>query len=299
MTNGNGNTNTAMQTTQPTGAMSNIHKLFMDKAESIAQVIPRHLGADRLIKVALNSIAKTPALQKCSASTLLQCLITSAELGLEPGGALGHAYLVPYGQVCTLIIGYRGLIELSRRSGQLADIWAVVVHEKDKFEVVEGVERNIVHKPSLADDPGPVVAVYSVAKLKDGTIHFEWMKKSAVDKIRARSRAGNSGPWQTDYEEMAKKTVVRRNMKYLPMSSEIAKALDADGDTIDGEIVNREISEEMAKQLTAETPTERAKAAVKRKMNIVDVPALPEPEAIPPPGDADAPATVEYNGQPF
>jgi len=278
-------------TQQPTGAMSTISHLLLSRSEAIAQMVPRHLSADRLIKVALNCVARTPTLQQCTPSSLLQCVITSAELGLEPGGALGHAYLVPYKQTCTLIIGYRGLIELMRRSGQLASIRAVVVHAKDIFDVSEGLVQSVTHKPDLSEDPGAMVAVYCVATLKDGSIHFERMTRGAVEKIKNRSRAGNSGPWQTDFDEMAKKTVVRRAAKYLPVSSELARALDVDGDTIDGEVVAREAGEEVAKQLTAETPTQRAKAAVKSRMKIIDAPPLPE-DALSP-TDAGVPGFAE------
>src|SRR5690348_12059314 len=91
-----------------------IKELLESRKGAIAQLLPRHLTADRLIKVALGCVMKTPALQKCTAASLLQSVIVAAELGLEPGGALGHLYLVPYGNTCTPIVGYRGFIELMR-----------------------------------------------------------------------------------------------------------------------------------------------------------------------------------------
>lgn len=261
----------AIQKETTTGTLKT---LLEQRRDSIAQLIPRHLSADRLMKVALNCVGKTPTLQLCSPVSLLQCVITAAELGLEPGGALGHAYLVPFGKVATLIIGYRGFIQLMRNSGQLSSIRAVVVHEKDVFKLREGIEQTIKHEPFLDGEPGPLKYVYCVAKLKDGSVQIEVMTRAQVDGIRARSRSGSSGPWQTDYEEMAKKTVVRRIAKYLPMSAEMEKAIDLDnGDFIEGEVVGGE-----AQAVGSGVTAELAATKTKRKLGIVDVPELPADE---------------------
>lgn len=251
-----------------TGTLKN---LLEARRDSIAQLIPKHLNADRLMKVALNCVGKTPDLQKCSPVSLLQCIITAAELGLEPGGALGHAYLVPFGSTATLIIGYRGFIQLMRNSRQLASIRAVVVHEKDLFKMREGIEQSIKHEPFLDGEPGPLKYVYCVVKLKDGSIQVEVMTRAQVEAIRARARSGNNGPWKTDYEEMAKKTVVRRIAKYVPMSAEVERAFDVDnGDYVDGEVVGGE-----AQAIGAAVGSELAATKTKRKLNIIDVPELP------------------------
>lgn len=278
MSNGNGST--------PGSAITSIKQMLEAKMDTFAQVLPRHLTPDRLVKVALNCIFKTPALQKCSAASLYQSVISAAELGLEPGGALGHAYLVPFGTVCQLIIGYRGFIELARRSGQLAQIEAHVVRECDVFDVEFGLTPKMSHRPKLDGDAGKPVLVYMIARLKDGSSHVEVMTAADVEKIRLRSRSGQSGPWQTDWEEMAKKTVLRRGMKYLPMSSELARAIEhEDEEFIEGQV--------LASAVSTEAPAkgnEKAKAALAASNSFTPKPIIDVPEGV---AEADAIAAAE------
>ncbi len=270
--------------------------LEQNKAE-LQKLLPKHLTIDRLFKVALNCIAKTPKLQECSVVSLVTCIKTCVELGLEPGGALGHAYLVPYGKDCTLIIGYRGLIELARRSGQLSQLEAHVVHANDDFEIEFGLDPKLRHVPCLSGDPGQPKAVYCIARLKDGGKHIEVMAWDVVQGIKKRSKASTFGPWVTDEAEMARKTVVRRAAKYLPLSPELADALGADEDVIDGEVVaDRQAKLPESTSVTAEVVESKAKAAVRRKLEIpaeqaaqaIEAPAMAD--NVPPPTDSDAPA---------
>jgi recombination protein RecT len=268
--------------------LATLGQMLEDRRASLAQLVPKHLNADRLMKVALNCVAKTPLLQQCSVSSILQCVFTAAELGLEPGGALGHAYLVPFKQTATLIIGYRGFIQLMRNSRQLSSIRAVVVHDKDVFKMREGIEQSIKHEPFLDGDPGALKYVYCVAKLKDGSVQIEVMTKAQVDAIRGRSRSSGSGPWVTDYEEMAKKTVVRRIAKYLPLSAEVEKAVEHDnGDYVDGEVLKS--GEQMLAE-AAKTATLSANEKARAKLGLVVPDALPAEVSIPaeepaPPGE--------------
>lgn len=299
---------TALQSQQPTGPMATIKNLLESRKDALAQLIPKHLSADRLLKVALNCIAKTPKLQECTPGSLLQCVITAAELGLDPGGALGGAYLVPFKPkdgppLCTLIVGYRGFIDLMRRSGQLSSIRAVVVHQRDTFRLREGIDQTIDHEPFLDGDPGPLRFVYVVAKLKDGSVQVEFMTKDAIDAVKKRSRSASYGPWVTDYEEMAKKTVVRRAAKYLPMNPEQEKAEEVDNaDYVEGEVSREEFRAQLAAGsavasdvLAAPTATQAVKERV-RKLRIPEEPK-PSPPTVdaqpsdgpPPLGDADAP----------
>lgn len=223
-TNGGG---TAIQPQQQRGPsrLDTVRDLLEKAKPRLAEVTPKHLTADRLTRVAIAAMGRTPNLLKCTPASLLNSIMQAAQLGLEPGSALGEAYLVPYKETCQLIVGYRGLISLARRSGQIASIEAHVVHEKDRFVCKYGLASQLEHEPDWSDDPGPVVAVYAVARLKDGATQVEVMTKAQVDAIRKRSRASGDGPWTTDYEEMARKTVVRRICKYLPLSIELAEAL--------------------------------------------------------------------------
>lgn len=208
--------------------------------EQMALALPKHMDADRLMRIALTELRRVPKLQTCQVESFMGAIMQCAQLGLEPGGALGHAYILPYekrakrgGQWVTerveaqLIVGYRGMIDLARRSGQIVSIGARSVHQNDSFRFSYGIEETIEHTPADGDR-GELTHVYAVARLKGGGYQLEVMSRADVDKIRARSKSKDSGPWVTDYEEMAKKTVVRRLFKYLPVSIELQRAVALD-----------------------------------------------------------------------
>jgi recombination protein RecT len=156
----------------------------------------------------------------------------AAQLGLEPG-LIGHCYFVPFKNGKTgqsdvqFIIGYKGMIDLARRSGNIESIYAHAVYENDTFEYEYGLHPKLVHKPAMTNR-GEFIGAYAVAHFKDGGYQFEFMPKEEIEKRRKRSRAANNGPWVTDYEEMAKKTVIRHMWKYLPISIEIQQAVTQD-----------------------------------------------------------------------
>ena len=214
-----------------------LQALLESRKDSIAAVLPKHLNADRLLKIALVAVSKNELLMKCSQTSILQSVMTAAQLGLDCGGALGSAYLVPFfdnkksAYECQLVIGYRGLIDLARRSGQIVSIEARIVYEGDTFDLDYSIEgAKLTHKPCLDGDPGPMRLVYGVACLKDGGHQFELMTKAQIEKIKAISQTGkkNFGPWRDHYDEMARKTVVKRLAKYLPISVELTDAIDND-----------------------------------------------------------------------
>lgn len=210
--------------------------------QQMALALPKHMTADRLARIALTEVRKNPKLAQCDQTSFLGAIMQLAALGLEPGGALGHAYLLPFdkrekvnGQWKTvstevqLIVGYRGMIDLARRSGQIQSIEARAVYAKDSFGVRLGLDSSIEHVPAWDEvDRGELTFVYAVAKLKDGGVQFDVMSRAEIEKIRARSKAGANGPWVSDFEEMAKKTVLRRLFKYLPVSIEMQRAVGLD-----------------------------------------------------------------------
>lgn len=243
----------------------------------MAEVLPKHMTAERLVKTALIAVNKTPKIAECSQTSLAQALMTAAELGLDVSGTLGSAYLIPYGNTCQLIVGYRGLIDLARRSGNIVSIEAHVVHAADTFAVRLGTDSVIQHVPNFAGDRGEVVAVYAVAKLRDGGLQFDVMTRDDVEKIRAKSRAGKAGPWVDHWNEMAKKTVVRRLCKYLPLSVEMEKAmqLDADAET------------EVVREVEIETPRAERPSKMEALAQSIAQPDIdPDTgEIVPPPSD--------------
>ncbi|GGE47917.1 DNA recombination protein RecT [Pullulanibacillus camelliae] len=203
----------------------------------IEKALPKHMDPDRMARIALTTIRQTPKLLQCEIPSLLGAVMQAAQLGLEPG-LIGHCYIIPYGNQAQFIIGYKGMIDLARRSGHIESIYAQVVYENDEFEYEFGLDPKLVHKPLLDGDRGAFKAAYGVAKYKDGGFHIEVMGKGDIEKIRQRSKASNNGPWKTDYEEMAKKTVIRRMWKYLPISIEIQQQAAQD------EVVRKDITEE-------------------------------------------------------
>lgn len=190
-----------------------------------ARALPKHLTPDRFTRVALTAFGRTPKLKECTPASLLKCLMDLSAMGLEPDGRRAH--LIPYGSECTLIIDYKGLVELIRRSGDVATIRAEVVCENDEFHWMNG---EITHRVDWRGDRGPVQAVYAEAVMTSGERQTATMTRSEVEAIRNRSRAGKAGPWVTDWAEMAKKTAVRRLSKMLPLSPEIAAAVERDDD---------------------------------------------------------------------
>jgi recombination protein RecT len=199
----------------------------------MALALPKHMTADRLARIALTEVRKNPALAKCDQASFLGAIMQCAQLGLEPGGALGHAYLLPFENrkkgitEVQFIVGYRGMIDLSRRSGQIVSLSAQVAYENDDFAYKLGLTPDIQHTPANAER-GKMTHVYAVANLKGGGMQFEVMSVYDVNKIKAQSKASAFGPWVSHFEEMAKKTVIRRLFKYLPVSIEVAQLVGND-----------------------------------------------------------------------
>jgi|SRR5699024_7260401 len=211
---------------------------YLDQmAPAMAQALPKHMNVERLTRMATTVIRTTPQLKEADVSSLLGAVMQSAQLGLEPG-PMGHCYLLPFRNnkkgitEVQFIIGYKGMIDLARRSGHIQSIYAHAVYENDEFEYELGLHSDLKHKPAESDR-GEFRGAYAVAHFKDGGYQFEYMSKTDIEKRRARSKSGKSNysPWATDYEEMAKKTVVRHMWKYLPISIEMQQNVAADEGT--------------------------------------------------------------------
>lgn len=218
--------------------MTSVRQLVERQIPEIKRAVPRGIDPQRFARVALTTFQNVPALLDCTPASLMGALMQAAAWGLELDPVLGQAYLIPYRDKCQLIIGYQGLIELARRSKDVRNVIARAVHEKDEFSYSFGLDETLKHRPFPGEDPGPLTYVYAVAYLSD-TMElrggapwqakvFDVMSVADVERIRGRSAAKNSGPWQTDYEAMARKTVIRRLCKYLPKSVELASAVALD-----------------------------------------------------------------------
>lgn len=191
-----------------------------------AAALPRHMTPERFCRTAITATSRNPNLLKCTKESFFRCLLDLSAMGLEPDGRRAH--LIPYGNECTLVVDYKGTAELVMRSGLVGSIHADKVCANDAFEVDRG--RLVKHVIDYKQPRGEAYAYYVLVNFKDGAEKFEVMTREDVDKIRARSKAGKSGPWVSDYDEMAKKTVFKRASKWLSLSPEIRMALEHDDD---------------------------------------------------------------------
>jgi len=247
------------------------HLLEAKKGE-IAKMLPKHLNAERLLKVAQIAATTTPALLECELPSLISAIGQCAQMGLEPNTVLGHAYLIPFSKskkdgnswktskTVQVVIGYKGFIDLARRSGQIVSIAAHEVCKNDEFELCYGLDERLYHKPSMTDR-GEVVGYYAVAKLKDGGNAFEFMRIQQIEEIRDRKdsnawkwvyvsgkktdkREKVPSPWWEHPVEMGRKTVIRRLAKCLPLSIEFQTAVALDNMAEGGKDQNLDIEAE-------------------------------------------------------
>ena len=199
----------------------------------IQQSLPSHLTPERLTRLAITAVNRTPGLAECDTKTIVGAIMTAAQLGLEPNTPLGHCYLVPYSnkrartKECQLIVGYQGFIDLAYRSGRVLSIQARAVRAGDHFVYQYGLEEKLEHRPS--EMRGEISHFYAVCRLKDGGHAFVVFSRSEMDQIMSETASkGRHGPWRDHYESMGCKTAVRRLQKYIPQSVEWARAAAVD-----------------------------------------------------------------------
>lgn len=191
---------------------------------AISQALSRvGVTPDRFAAWCVTAINKTPKLLDCTPVSMLGAMVQSAQLGLDPSGITGEAYLVPYGKECTLIPGYRGLLKLARRSGKILEVAAHVVHENDEFDYAYGLESRLTHKPAMGDR-GKMIAAYAYAKLDGGGQVFEVLSGDEIRKVQSSSRGGSV--WQQWPEAMWRKTAFRRLAKWLPLEVDDERGFD-------------------------------------------------------------------------
>ncbi len=212
----------------------------------IKKALPAVITPERFTRMVLSAISVNPKLAECTPQSFLGAMMTAAQLGVEPNTALGQAYLVPFRNhgtlECQFQLGYKGLIDLAYRSGEVSIIQAHVVYANDEFTYELGLDPQLKHVPAQSDR-GEAIAYYAMFKTKDGGYGFEVMSLSDVQAHAKRySKAYGSGPWQTNFDEMAKKTVLKRVLKYAPLKSDFVRGIAQD------ETIKTEISEDMYAQ---------------------------------------------------
>lgn len=207
----------------------------------IAKALPSVITPERFTRIVTSAISTTPMLAQTTPQSFLGAMMTAAQLGLEPNTPLGQAYLLPYKNKgvleCQFQLGYKGLIDLAYRSGQVTIIQAHEVRENDEFEYSFGLEPSLHHVPAHSDR-GDVICYYAMFRTKDGGFGFEVMSREDIQqhaKRYSKSYASSFSPWATNFDEMAKKTVLKKCLKYAPLKSDFIRAVASD-ETIKADI---------------------------------------------------------------
>ena len=268
----------------------------------IEMAIPKHLSPDRMIAMASTLITKNQNLAKCSAPSFIGAVMQASILGFRPVESLGQCYFVPYGNQIQFQIGYRGFIDLARRSGQILDLYAECVYERDDFKYTLWLERNIHHVPAEGDR-GKFTHVYAVVRYKDGGYNFMVLTRYEVEKLRMRSpmqKSVPSGAWATDYEEMAKAKAIKRLGKYMPLSDEFMNALATDEGVITDKALSNNHEGLLIEEIEPIVEAEEVPAGVDPKTGEVTTPPAEEKKATASPGKTTPPPAgkaAESGGQ--
>ncbi len=240
-------TNTIQKAASTTAMTKKPAKTMQDYVKAmegeIKKALPSVLTPERFTRMVLSAISTNQKLAECTPQSFLGAMMTAAQLGVEPNTALGQAYIIPYRNHGTMEaqfqLGYKGLIDLAYRSGEVSIIQAQVVYEHDDFEYELGLDPKLKHVPATKDR-GDAIAYYAIFKTKDGGYGFEVM---SIDDVRAHaqrySKSYGNSPWQTNFDEMAKKTVLKRVLKYAPLKSDFVRGITAD------ETIKTKIDEDM------------------------------------------------------
>lgn len=223
-----------------------IDELIKAMEPQIKKALPSVITPERFTRMALSALNTTPKLKECTQISFLAALMNAAQLGLEPNTPLGEAYLIPYNNrgvcECQFQIGYKGLLNLAYRNQDMQIVSAQEVYENDYFEYEFGLNPKLIHRPALKDRGG-VKAFYGLFKLSNGGFGFEVMSKEDMDahaKEYSKGFDSSFSPWKTNYISMAKKTIIKKALKYAPLRTDFRKALVTD------ETVKKELAEDMS-----------------------------------------------------
>jgi len=213
-----------------------LRALIKKNMEMFKMALPKIITVERMVRIAMTAVTMNPKLATCSQSSFFGALLTAAQLGLEVNTPIGQAYLIPYnsktGLKCQFQIGYQGILELAYRSGKFKRIKAVVVHKGDDFRYTQGINPTLEHTPQDSGEPTHVYALY---ELLNGGYDFEvWTWERAMRHGKTYSKSFDESPWETNPEEMGKKTVLKSVLKYAPKAVELADAI-----TVDEGVINK------------------------------------------------------------
>lgn len=232
-----------------------LQKLLSSHKVALQKALAKHMDVERLIRISVNAMHRNPTIGNCSMPSIMNSVVLCGVLGLEPNTPLGHAYLIPYGKECTFQPGYRGLMHLGYRSANVKKFSPALVFEGDEFEQELGLNEKLRHVPAEQSDEW--VGAYSLVKFADGDASWVYMPKSRIIKIRDQFSQGYqrnkaSSPWTTSEDEMAIKTAIKRHIKRLDISIEVARAADLD-DQADKDMKQESFIEAEFQQLASES----------------------------------------------
>ncbi len=287
--------NTALTTRDK---VTQLNEYLEGKKSSLIKIAPQGTDVDRIIRVAMFEAVKNERLVQCSPASVYMALAKACELDLVAGGVLHRASLVPMwdkkskGYNAELWIEYTGLMDLVKRSGEVAHFKAEVVYENDEFEHSFDLESGeVLRHKKCHDNPGDLLLAYAVCFFKDGQRQVEVMRKDQINKIRKSSRSPESGPWAQHTEEMWRKTVIRRICKYLPLTPKTTAVLEHDiqsdfgGATIDSielDVVQQDdtvdTDDVIDVKATESKPKAKRRSKVKDLVEKAKANDLPEPE---------------------
>lgn len=208
-------------------------QLMIKMKGDIVNVLPSNVDFDKFQKCAIHVYNADEELQSCEVMTFIAAMIECSRLGLEPNSALGQAYLVPTKvdgvDKVEVQIGYKGMIELAYRSGKIKSIYTNEVRSNDEFYIDYGLDQKLVHRPFLGEDRGDVIGYYAVYHLESRGSSFLFM---TVSEVKAHSKkylkSFNNSLWDSEFDAMARKTVIKRLLKYAPLSVEVQQTFSKD-----------------------------------------------------------------------
>lgn len=227
-------------------AATGMKGLILSMQDEIKKALPSVITGERFTRMVLTTLSSNPQLQQCTPKSFLGAMMQAAQLGLEPNTPLGQAYLIPYKNKgileCQFQLGYKGLIDLVYRSGEVTIVQAHVVHENDSFEYELGLDPTLKHTPAKANRGNPVY-YYAIFKTKSGGYGFNVMSIEDVQnhaRKYSQSFSSSFSPWAKSFDEMAKKTVLKQCLKYAPIKTDFVRALSTD------ETIKSTLSDSMA-----------------------------------------------------
>ena len=270
-----------------------IKDLIVSMEGQIKKALPSVLTPERFTRMVLTALSTNPKLRECTPNSFLGAMMQAAQLGVEPNTPLGQAYLIPYKNKgileCQFQLGYKGLLDLAYRSGEVTIIQAHEVCENDEFSYEFGLEPKLRHVPTTGKR-GAVTHYYAMFKTKSGGYGFHVMGRGEMEEFAKKYsfayKKGYSTPWATDFDAMAKKTVLKACLKYAPIKTEFARTLSAD------ETIKTELSADMV-SAADETDYIEAEAVEVSDDNPPAEDATPQPNKFMTSAQDDVPPNVD------